>query len=239
MFIAGINFTLHYRLAVEHRLNRFMRDAELQYYTAITAIASLAIAAALMFRLGLGFAGALRAAVFQVVSIMTTTGFSTRDFELWPSVAQLILLALMFLGGCTGSTSGGLKIARVVLLTKVVGREFRHLIERRGVFSVRLGHQAVTETAAQGLLNLVYLAFLINFIASILLTAMGLDILTSISAVAASMFNVGPGLGEVGPFNHYGYLPLAAKWVLAFCMLAGRLEFYTALVLLVPDFWRK
>jgi trk system potassium uptake protein TrkH len=239
MLIAGINFALQYRLAVEHRLGRFFRDAEMRYYLGIAAVASAAILTALVFQMDFGFANATRAAVFQVVSVMTTTGFATHDFVRWPSFAQLILLALMFFGGCTGSTAGGMKIARIVLLMKVVGREFRRLIERRGVFSVRLGAQVVTEPAAQGLLNLVYLAFLLNFLTSIVLTASGLDILTAISAVAASMFNVGPGLGEVGPFSHYGNLPAAAKWTLSFCMLAGRLEFYTALVLFTPHFWRK
>jgi trk system potassium uptake protein TrkH len=239
MLLAGVNFTLQYRLAVEHRMGRLARDPELRWYLGIALFSSLAIAAALVFRLGYGFARALRAAVFQVASITTTTGFATCDFEVWPPFAQLILLALMFLGGCTGSTAGGLKTARVVLLIKVVGREFRRLIERRGVFPVRLGDQVIADTAAQGLLNLVYLAFLVNFSASILLTALGSDVLTSITAVASSMFNIGPGLGAVGPFDHYGHLPAASKWVLSFCMLAGRLEFYTALVLLVPDFWRR
>ena len=145
----------------------------------------------------------------------------------------------MFCGGCTGSTAGGMKVARVVLLTKVVRREFRRIVQRRGIFTVRLGESPVDETAVRGLLNLVHLALIVNFCACLILTALGLDVLTSISAVAASMFNVGPGLHNVGPYDNYGALPQAAKWVLSFCMLAGRLEFYSLLVLIAPDFWRR
>ena len=175
----------------------------------------------------LGFFESHRVALFQVVSIMTTTGFSSANFELWSPFAQLLLLALMFAGGCTGSTAGGMKVARLVLLFRVVGREFRRIVERRGVFAVRFNAEAVSENAIQSLLNLVYIAFLINFAACMALTALGVDVLTAISAVAASMFNIGPGLGDVGPSENYAQLVPLVKWVLSFCMLAGRLEYYT------------
>ena len=113
------------------------------------------------------------------------------------------------------------------------------MVERRGVFPIRLGLQAIPEHAIQSLLNLVYLAFLVNFIACLLLAASGIDVLTSIAAVVACMFNIGPGLGNVGPVEHYGDLPGLAKWVLSLCMLAGRLEFYTVLILFSPAFWRR
>jgi trk system potassium uptake protein TrkH len=152
---------------------------------------------------------------------------------------QLILLALMFVGGCTGSTAGGLKASRIVLLASVVDREFKRMVERRGVFAVRLGGRVIDEKTIQSLLNLIYLAFVVNFLACLILASMGVDVLTSISAVAASMFNIGPGLGAVGPTDNYGGLPDLAKWVLAVCMVAGRLEFYTVIVILTPAFWRK
>jgi trk system potassium uptake protein TrkH len=145
----------------------------------------------------------------------------------------------MFVGGCTGSTAGGMKTSRIVLLARVVDREFKRMVERRGVFAVRVGGTVIAESTIQSLLNLVYLAFVVNFVACLFLAAMGVDVLTSISAVAASMFNVGPGLGGVGPLDNYGGLPAAAKWVLAVCMVAGRLEFYTIIVILTPAFWRK
>jgi trk system potassium uptake protein TrkH len=180
-----------------------------------------------------------RSSLFQVCSIMTTTGFVTDDFERWPPFPQLILLALMFIGGCTGSTAGGMKSSRILLLLKVVKREFKRIAERRGIFAIRLGSQVFPEHTIHSLLNLVYLALLINFAACLLLTLSGLDALTSIAAVAASMFNIGPGLGSVGPAEHYGHLPAIAKWVLSVCMLAGRLEFYTVFVILTPIFWKR
>ena len=180
-----------------------------------------------------------RLAAFQVVSIMTTTGFASADFELWVPFTQFILLALMFVGGCTGSTAGGMKVSRIMLLRQVVAREFRRITESRGVFYVWNDGRAVPESTISSLLNLVYLAFIVNFSACLVLTATGVDILTTVSAVTACMFNIGPGFGDVGATEHYGHLPALSKWALSFCMLAGRLEFYTALVIFSGSFWRK
>lgn len=239
MLIAGMSFVQQYRLWVEGRPGTLFRDFEIRHYAAIIAITSILIAFIIGFDHGYGAEKAFRTGLFQVTSIMTTTGFATDDFGSWHPLPQLILLALMFVGGCTGSTAGGLKTSRIVLLSRVVDREFKRMVERRGVFAVRVGDTVVSEPTIQSLLNLVYLAFLVNFVSCLLLAAVGLDVLTAISAVAASMFNVGPGLGGVGPAENYGHLPVLAKWVLAGCMIAGRLEFYTVLVILTPAFWRK
>ncbi len=238
MLIAGVSFTHHYRLLVERRPMAFFGDQEIQFYFALLAGGTLAIAAVLMFNSHDPLSAA-RVALFQVVSIMTTTGFSSANFELWSPFAQLLLLALMFAGGCTGSTAGGLKVARLFLLFRVVAREFRRMVERRGVFAVRLNQEAVSENTIGSLLNLVYIAFLINFAGCMALTALGVDVLTAIAAVAASMFNIGPGLGGVGPAENYAHMPALAKWVLSFCMLAGRLEFYVVLIIFTRSFWRK
>jgi len=239
MLLAGINFTLHYRLMVERRPSRFFRDVEIRAYLFLAGLVTLIIAEELV-RWGLhSHVDAGRLALFQTVSIMTTTGFNSADFELWPALAQFLLFAVMFVGGCTGSTAGGLKTARIVLLTKVVGREFRRLIFRRGVFAIRLSDGLISDSTVQSLLNLVYLAILVFFGTSMLLTAVGVDILTAMTATAASMFNVGPGLGRVGPADNYAHIPALGKWVLSMSMLAGRLEFYTLLVLFAPVFWRK
>lgn len=239
MFLAGINFTQLYRLLIQRRPLDFIRDLEVRTYTLVVAASIVVLAVALHLQTRVHGLEALRHSAFQVVSIITTTGYSSTDFEVWPAFAQLVLLALMFAGGCTGSTAGGLKIARVALLKRVVGREFRRIVERRGIFAVRYSGKAVGEPAIQSLLNLIYLAFLINFTACLLLTAFGVDILTSISAVASAMFNVGPGLGTVGPAENYGHLAAPVKWILSFCMLAGRLEFYTLLVIGSRSFWQK
>jgi trk system potassium uptake protein TrkH len=239
MLLAGISFILHYRLLVERNPRSFFGDVELRYYLSLVAVATGVITAVLVvasdYSLGLAF----RNALFQVGAIITTTGFVTDNFEIWHPLPQLMLLALMFVGGCTGSTAGGMKISRILLLARVVDREFKRMVERRGVFAVRLGGNVVSESTVQSLLSLVYLAFVVNFTAVLLLAAMGIDVLTAISAVAASMFNIGPGLGGVGPLDNYGHLPTLAKWVLSGCMVAGRLEFYTVLVILTPAFWRK
>ena len=122
---------------------------------------------------------------------------------------------------------------------KVVGREFKRMVERRGVFTIRMGAQTIPEQTIQSLLNLVYLAFITNFVSCLLLSLSGIDLFSSISAVAACLFNVGPGLEQVGPAFHYGNLPLLAKWVLSVCMFTGRLEFYTVLVIFTRAFWRR
>lgn len=239
MILAGVNFTRHYRLWRERQLRGFFGDIEIRGYLAILG-ASAAVATLTLAGEGGGPPlEALRKALFQVTSILTTTGFVTDDFERWRPLAQLLLLLLMFVGGCTGSTAGGLKVSRILLLHRVVWRQFRRIVEPRGVFAIRLSGQVIPEETVQSLLNMVYLALLVFGAAALALAAMGADVLTSIAAVAASMFNIGPGLGHVGPAEHYGHLPALSKWVLAIVMICGRLEFYTAIVIFTPLFWRK
>jgi trk system potassium uptake protein TrkH len=239
MFLGGTSFILQYRLWIERRPAKVFGDYEFLSYGALIAAASAIIAAVLFWRDGLGLEPAFRAALFQVVSIITTTGLVTEDYATWYPLSQLLLLALMFIGGCTGSTAGGIKVARVGLLAQVVNREFRRMAEPQAVFTVRLGGETIPETTIQSLLNLVYLAWLVNFSACLFLAAAGVDVLSAITAVAACMFNVGPGLGAVGPSENYGALPALAKWVLAGCMIAGRLEYYALLVILSFSFWRR
>lgn len=239
MLVAGINFTLHYRLWAERRFRRFFSDVELRFYLLVAAVSTVIILLSLLVRDRFALTAAIRHAVFQVCSLMTGTGFATDNYGNWSSFPQLILLALMFFGGCTGSTTGGLKSSRVLLLMKVIGREFKRMVERRGVFTIRMGTRIIPEQTIQSLLNLLYLAFITNFVSCLLLSLAGIDMFTGISAVAACMFNVGPGFDHVGPAYHYGNLPVLAKWVLSACMLAGRLEFYTVFVIFTRAFWRR
>ena len=239
MILAGINFARQYQLWVERRPRAFFWDVEIRAYAGVIAVATVLILATLIGEAGYSLESAFRSSLFQVTSIVTTTGFVTDDYEKWKPLPQILLLALMYVGGCTGSSAGGIKISRVVLLLKVVMREFKAMVERRGVFAVRVGGQVVPDASIRSLLNLVYLALLVNFFSCFLLAAMGVDLLTTISAVAASMFNIGPALGSVGPMENYAHLPAGAKWVLSGCMIAGRLEFYTMLVVATPAFWRK
>jgi trk system potassium uptake protein TrkH len=238
MLAAGINFTRHYRLLVEREPKAFLRDTEIRHYALIVLVATAIVTVSLV-NMAVPWDDALRLGLFQVASIITTTGFSSADFEQWAPIGKFVLLVLMFIGGCTGSTAGGMKVSRIALLLRVVGREFRRIVERRGVFAVRFDGRAVPEPTIASLLNLVHLAFIINFSATLVLAAAGLDLMTAYSAVTASMFNIGPGLGGVGPADNYAHLPGIVKWVLSFCMLAGRLEFYTLIVICTPMFWRK
>ncbi len=239
MVIAGISFVQHYRLFVERRPRSFFTDFEVRAYLLVALAAAALIVPTLVWFNGYDLARAVRGAAFQVAAIITTTGFGTENFELWFPLAQMILFGLMFVGGCTGSTAGGLKVSRLVLLARVVGREFRRMVERHGVFTVRLGGRVIPETTIQSLLNLIYLAGVVLAVSCLLLAAQGVDLLTSIAASVACMFNIGPGFGSVGPAENYAHLPALSKWVLMVCMVAGRLEFYTLIVILTPDFWKK
>jgi len=239
MLLSGMSFIQHYRLWIERQPRSLWHDYELRSYLLLLAVATAIIASVLFWKNHAGGEPAFRAALFQVTSIITTTGFVTDDYEAWYPLCQLILLLLMFVGGCTGSTAGGIKVARVLFLSRVVDREFRRMAEPQGVFTIRLGEETTPESAVNGLLNLVYLSWLVIFFAWLLLTALGVDILTALSAVVACVFNVGPGLGGVGPMETYSQLPDTAKWVLSLCMIAGRLEFYTLLVILTRPFWQR
>ena len=239
MFLAGMSFIQHYRLFRERQWRSVTQDYEMRAYTLLVVLATAALAASLVWQNGFGVERAVRGAAFQVVSIATTTGFASENYELWSPLSHVVLLLLMYVGGCTGSTAGGIKVSRAVLLGRVVSREMKRIVERRGVFAIRLGGEAVSEAVVQSVLNLVYLALLVNAVGTILLAAAGVDVLTSITAVVACMFNIGPGLGLVGPAEHYGHLPGLAKWVLSVAMIAGRLEFYTLIVVLTPTFWRR
>lgn len=239
MFLAGMSFIQHYRLFRERQWRSVQGDYEIRAYALLALLASAAIAVSLVWQSGFGIERAVRGAVFQVSSIVTTTGFASEDYEQWTPLTHVLLLLLMYIGGCTGSTAGGIKVSRAVMLARVVSRELKRIVERRGVFAIRLGGQAIAEPVVQSVLNLVYLALLVNAVGMVLLAATGVDVLTSFTAVVACMFNIGPGLGLVGPAEHYGHLPALAKWVLSVAMIAGRLEFYTLVVILTPTFWRR
>jgi trk system potassium uptake protein TrkH len=239
MILAGINFTMHFRLFVERKVKSFFLDSEVRVYLLVLAAAAGCLALPLMVGSDMPVEKAVRLALFQAASIQTTTGFSSADFEQWVPFATYVLILLMILGGSTGSTAGGMKVARIVMLAKIVVREFRRMVEKRGVFAVRFGGRPVPEHVLSSVLNLVYLSLLLCFAGCLILTATGLDLVTAFSAVLAGMFNIGPGLGTVGPTENFGHFSGVAKWTLTFLMLAGRLEFYTVLVVLTPMFWRR
>lgn len=239
MFLAGANFTLHY-FALRGRLSVFWKDEEFRFYSWVTLLGTATIMAVLLAgKSYASFGDTLRFSAFQVVSILTTTGFVTADFEKWPAYTQLLLLVLMFVGGCAGSTGGGIKNVRILLLGKQMMTEIQRLLHPRAVLVPRVGGKIVEREAMNSIavFFIVYMALFVG--ASLVMAGMGLDLVSAISSVAATLGNIGPGLGIVGPMDNYATIPQAGKWVLSLCMLLGRLELFTVLMLFVPGTWRK
>jgi len=239
MFLAGVNFTLHWALLFRRSFG-YHRDAEFRAYAFLfvggtgTLLWSLYAAGQAW-----GVEETVRHSTFQMISVLTTTGFATQDFSAWAMQAQLLLLVLMFIGGCAGSTGGGMKVIRVQVTTKAAWRELMRIAYPRSVSTVRVGHRVVKEETVSAIIGVVSFFVGTFVVSSVIMAAMGLDLVTALSSVAACIGNIGPGLGRVGPAENFHFIPAAGKWVLMFNMIAGRLEIYTVLVLLSPHFWRR
>ncbi|MDD8016325.1 MAG: TrkH family potassium uptake protein [Acidobacteriota bacterium] len=238
MFIAGINFALHHR-GLRGRPSTYWKSEEFRFYCGILIVFSVILAADNLITGAYKAGEALRVSIFQTVSITTTTGFATADFGRWSTSAQLILLLLMFVGGCAGSTGGSIKVIRIMILFKQGMVEIRKLLHPRAVIPVRVDGRAVPAGIVINILGFMLLYMGLVIAATFALTLMGLDLISAFSAVASSIGNIGPGLGAVGPASNFQHVPLAGKWILSFCMLAGRLEIYTVLVLFTRDFWKR
>lgn len=238
MFLAGTNFSLHYRF-LKGQWHSYLSDHEFRFYFILIFIFIALTAPIVYFTKTPNIAAALRSAVFQIVSITTTTGFVTDDFELWGSGGQLIILCLMFIGGCAGSTGGSIKIIRILVVLKHGITEIKKLLHPNAYLPVRLGGRVVPQEVVTNILAFFIIYLLIFAAGSLIMTIMGLDIITAISSVAATLGNIGPGLGNVGPLDNYAHLPTAGKWLLALFMMLGRLELYTVIILFVPEFWKR
>jgi trk system potassium uptake protein TrkH len=238
MFLAGTNFTLHFRLLRGDVVTLF-RNPEFRFYAGIIVLFT-AVTTACVWDYNVDSLGhALRLAAFQVVSICTTTGYATADYELWLPLPQALLFFLMFLGGSAGSTGGGMKCMRILLLLKQGYHELLRLVHPRAVKRVKLGGRVIPPDVLSGVVGFFILYVLLYLLSSFIMAALGLDVLTAFASVAACIGNIGPGLGSVGPAENYAHIPMLGKWVLTFCMLLGRLEIYTVIILFVPEFWRK
>ena len=239
MFMAGINFSLHYRSLTGLNLKAYFRDRELVFYVLILLGATGAIYVCNGME-GEGFAEkSLRDSLFQVVSITTTTGYATVDFDAWAPLSRIMLLALMFVGGCAGSTGGGMKVIRLLLILKHGKTELKKLLHPQAVFLVRVSKIRVRPEVMLNVLGFFTLYIALFIFCSFIMTALGLDIISAASSVAATLGNIGPGLGQVGPMLNFSGVPLAGKWTLSLCMLLGRLEIFTVIVLFLPEVWRK
>ncbi|MGB7294104.1 MAG: TrkH family potassium uptake protein [Candidatus Aminicenantales bacterium] len=237
MVLAGTNFALHFH-SIKGRPSAYWKSEEFRFYLGImlffTALMTIANALAFFPKVLESF----RHSVFQAVSITTTTGFTTFDFGQWPAAARIILLVLMFVGGSAGSTGGSIKILRIMILVKQGKAELTKLLHPRAVVSVRVDGQPVQPPVVINILSFIFLYIIIFVAASLIMSLLGLDLVSAFSSVAATLGNVGPGLGTVGPAANYLHVPVIGKWILAFCMLAGRLEIYTVLVLFTREFWK-
>ncbi len=238
MFLAGANFTLHYWL-LKGKLKTIWKNDEFRFYLTLVLLPTMLITIGLINQGFFGVESSFRKALFQVVSIITTTGFVSDNYLLWPGSMWFILFLLMFVGGSAGSTGGGVKIVRHLLLLRNSRLELRRLIHPMAVIPVRLNGKAVSE-------NVIFkvTAFFLIYIFSVaigtfMITLFGIDFETSIGAVTSAIGNIGPGIGLVGPIYNFSFLPDIAKWLLSFLMLIGRLELFTVLILFSPSFWKS
>ncbi len=239
MLLAGVNFGLYYYLIWKHQSPRHVfSNPEFRLYIAIIVGASFIIMLDLLANMGQSVGEAFKLATFQAVSIQTTTGFTTANFNTWPSLSQTILLVLMIVGASAGSTGGALKVVRISVLAKYALRQIYLVFSPRSVLPIKLGEKVLPESNVSRIIGISILYFATLIIGSLIMSAMGLDNITAFSSVAATLGNVGPGLGSVGPAGNYFFLPPFGKFILILCMLVGRLEFFTVLVLTIPAFWR-
>ena len=238
MLLAGINFSLHYQMLRGKPL-AFWRDTECRFFLGFVLLLIIIVSFNIYGPIYEKIGQALRFGTFQVVSIITTTGYATADYEKWPAMSQLILLFCMFIGASAGSTGGGMKCVRVLLCFKFCYKELFALVHPRAVKQIKIGGKSVSDDIMRSILGFLALYMSIFAFCAILLAGMGVDFVTSFGAVAATIGNIGPGFGLVGPVENYAQIPYLGKWLLIWCMLLGRLEIYTVIILLVPEFWRK
>ncbi|HZX46165.1 MAG TPA: TrkH family potassium uptake protein [Clostridia bacterium] len=239
MIASGVNFSIYYIAFRNKSIEGFFKDSEFKTYLYIIAAAIIMITLNLKGKVFDGLLESLRHASFQVASIITTTGFATTNFDTWPDFSRAVLFVLMFIGACAGSTGGSVKVIRIHLLFKYMKREVNRLIHPRSVTAVKIGGVPVQEEVLSGVMAFTMFYIVIFITASLLLAVQGHDLVSSASAAAATLGNVGPGFGLVGPATTYSSLSDFSKLLLSFCMILGRLEIYTVIALLSPRFWKR
>ncbi len=238
MIFAGVNFGLYYFLFAKRKPGRLLQNREFRLYMIILGSSAAVISANLMLGMGMSAGEAFRYSSFQATSIMTTTGFSTADFNLWPPFAKTALIILMIIGASAGSTGGAIKVTRVLVVAKYIYRRIILTFNPKAVIPLKVGGNVLSERIVSSIIGTTMLYFITLIIGFLIMSAVGLDVVSALSSVLATLGNVGPGFNLVGPTANYAFVPAAGKVTLITLMLAGRLELFTLFVLLAPSFWK-
>ncbi len=238
MFCAATNFSLHYYFIAKNN-GKYFKDLEFKVYL------TLVIFCAFLFFINIINSAdyslnmeSVRHSIFTSVSLITTTGFGTEDFESWPAMSKTLVFFLLFVGGSAGSTTGGMKIIRSILVFKYLIYEVRKLLHPKGVFNITIGENTIDDNVVRATLGFYLFYILIFVFTAMVLSMTGLDVTTALTASASAIGNIGPGLGSIGPTDNWGHLTDLAKWLTSFCMLLGRLEIFTVVVLFSRSFWK-
>lgn len=237
MLLFGVNFNLYYFILMRHFREAFGSE-ELRAYLGIVLFSTVTIAANILSMVG-SVGEAVRTAFFQVSSIITTTGYGTTDFNLWPTYSRILLLVLMFVGGCAGSTAGGLKVSRVIIFFKAARQDLNKMLHTHAVTAIRFESKPLDEKTLQGVHNYFNVYMLLIMLSTVLVSLDGFDMITTFTAVITCLNNVGPGMEIVGPMGNFSQFSAPVKYLLSFDMLAGRLELYPMLALFAPRLWRR
>lgn len=239
MFLSGANFALYYQAFRAKSLRGYCHNSEFKLYAffvlAATSLITLDIYPGNFSTIG----ESVRQAAFQVVSLMTTTGYATSDFDQWSFFSKAILVTLMFIGGCTGSTGGAIKVGRILVLLKQTKLELQRCLHPRAILSLKIDGKNMEQDEVINILQFFFIYIGIAILSTIFMSSLGLDLVSALTSVAATLGNVGPGLNLVGPTQNFSIIPAVGKYYLSFLMLLGRLELYTVLVIFLPSFWRK
>jgi len=239
MILSGVNFALYYQAFKKKSPVEFFKDKEFKVYLSIIAVYIFVITINIHGRVFNSIQESFRYASFQVASIITTTGYTTANFDLWPDLSRALILSLMFIGACAGSTGGSMKVIRILLIFKYVQREINSLIHPKAVKAIKIGDMPVQGSVLSNVMGFTVLYMAIFILATLLILTQNLDLISAAAAVAATLGNIGPGLGLVGPSSTYATLSDFTKIILSFCMILGRLEIYTVISLLFPQSWKK
>ena len=238
MFLAGTSFTLTY-FALKRNFKKVFKNEEFKVYLSFTVVITLIVTITLLVVSDEPFEASFRDALFQVVSLITTTGFVSADYTSWAPFLSVIFFILLFVGGSAGSTAGGVKVIRHIVLFKNSFLELKRQLHPSAIMPVRISGQAVEQSIVYNVLAFIMIYILVFLVGVTLLSTMNVDFNTAFGAVATSLGNVGPGIGDVGPLDNFSEMPTGGKWLLSALMLLGRLELFTVLMLLTPHFWRK